>query len=417
MSMPSLAAECGLTHTVVRTTSELDALAPAWADLLARSACNEPMLSPTWLRAWWRIFGPLGRRELCCVLFHEHDRLVGLAPLLRRTHWYRPGLPYRRIEPLGAGEREADAICSDYLNVIVERGYEPDVARSLAQSLLAGCLGPWDEFLVPMMDGDGPMPGLLAQAFRSEGVTAELTATGAAPYASLPATWEQYLANLPKKKRYYVLRAERDFLTWAGSAVHYQVARTVAELEEGKRILHSLHQERWNADEKRGRFHSSRFLAFHDAVMPDLLRLSALELLWLCVGTEPVAAQYNLTWNNKTTFYQCGRKADLPHGVRPGSVLLHYAIRRAIHAGRREFDFLNGLATYKMQLATATRPIVQVRAVRAAGRESLRCRFEAAVADTRSFRKSLRAVTRRFWPRANFRATPPGHSGHDPDRF
>jgi hypothetical protein len=40
------------------------------------------------------------------------------------------------------------------------------------------------------------------------------------------------------------------------------------------------------------------------------------------------------------------------------------AIRRAIEAGRREFDLLADEAFYKLQLTPRSRPLVQVRAAR-----------------------------------------------------
>ena len=76
-----------LTCSVVADPHELDGLAPAWTDLLERSVDNRPMLAPTWLIPWWRIYG--SQRQLRFGLFHDGSRLVGLAPLLSRRYWYR----------------------------------------------------------------------------------------------------------------------------------------------------------------------------------------------------------------------------------------------------------------------------------------------------------------------------------------
>ena len=106
--------------------------------------------------------------------------------------------------------------------------------------------------------------------------------------------------------------------------------------------------------------------------MPAFLKAGALQLLWLTVRDEPIAAIYNILWNGKVYFYQSGRKIDLPSKIRPGLVMQAYALRRAIEAGRREYDFLGGAARYKLQLALASRPLVQFRAVRRALREQAR---------------------------------------------
>src|SRR5205814_1134596 len=158
------------------------------------------------------------------------------------------------------------------------------------------------------MDGEGVLPGLLAAALAQAGLAAHCEPTKACPYLPLPATWEAYLAALPKKKRYGVVRALRDFDQWAGASAEVRRAVTPAELDEGKRILAALHNERWDAAGEPGAFRSPRFTRFHDLVMPQLLDAGALELQWLCVGGEPVAALYAIVWNNKVYYYQCGRK-------------------------------------------------------------------------------------------------------------
>src|SRR5262245_12613011 len=113
-----------LSCSIISDAHELEALAPSWSELVARSATNELTLTPIWLIAWWRTFGRLGRRRLRFMCCHDGRRLVGIAPFLTRTHWYRPAIPFRRMELLGSGEDEADEICSEYLNVLAERGFE-----------------------------------------------------------------------------------------------------------------------------------------------------------------------------------------------------------------------------------------------------------------------------------------------------
>src|SRR5262249_11480134 len=117
----SVVPETVLRCSVLSDPAQLEALRPAWLELLERSAGNEVMLTPMWLLPWWRVFGPLDGRQLRVGLFHQGECLVGLAPLLCRRHWYRPGIPFRRLEPLGCGERPADRVWSDYLNVIARR--------------------------------------------------------------------------------------------------------------------------------------------------------------------------------------------------------------------------------------------------------------------------------------------------------
>jgi CelD/BcsL family acetyltransferase involved in cellulose biosynthesis len=288
---------------------------------------------------------------------------------------------------------EHDGVCSDYLNIIAERGSEARIATAFAEALVEGLFGAWDELVLPALDGHGPMPALLIEALNRAGVSAAQTVTGECPYLSLPASWEDYLQRLPKKKRYGIVRAERDMEAWAAGSLQLSVVSTPADLERGKRVLIDLHNERWAAEDQRGAFQASRFTAFHDALMPKLLERGELELMWLSVHGQPVAAHYNLVVNGKVYHYQCGRRVDVPKGIRPGMVLLAQAIQRAIDAGRCEFDFLAGVAQHKMELTQTTRPLVQVRAVRPCLVERLRAWAERGIRWARSLRSTLSLLT------------------------
>jgi predicted ATP-grasp superfamily ATP-dependent carboligase len=178
----------------------------------------------------------------------------------------------------------------------------------------------------------------------------------------------------------------------AGGAGEPRVATTPAELEEGKGTLMALHGERWGG---RGAFASTRFRAFHDAIMAELLSRGELELAWLTVRGEPCAAVYDILWRGKAYYYQSGRRIDVPRNIRPGIVLLVSLVRRAIDAGRREYDFFGGAYRYKRELATACRTAVRLRAVRR--REGIRERARLLADDGYA---AARAVRRALAPAA-----------------
>jgi len=387
---------------VVTDAARLEALAPDWEALLRDSGTDEPMLSPSWLVPWWGVFGALGGRALRTLALRHEGRLVGLVPLLRRLCWYRPGIPFRRLEMLGTGEEVADEVCSEYLGPLCAPEHEEAVLTALAATLRDGRLGTWDELLFPAMDGPSGLPGKLAAALRGGGLLASEEVMGEAPHVPLPASWNAYLAALPSKRRYLVRHSLRDLDAWAEGPVSLRVAATADDLAEGWRILLELHGERWGGAHG-GAFRSERFTDFHCRVMPSLLERGALELLWLEVAGAPVAIAYNIVWNDKVYFYQSGRRADLPRDVRAGIVLHAHAIRRAIEQGRREYDFLKGAARYKRQLSLASRPLVQVRVQRAPVRERLHELVETAVAILRGH------------PRPAHRPVRPGEDPARPD--
>ncbi|MRG91695.1 GNAT family N-acetyltransferase [Polyangium spumosum] len=335
------------------------------------------MLSPLWILAWWRVFGGTDGRCLRALRITGEGRLVGLLPLVARRVWHR-GVPFRRLEVLPSGEDEADEIVSEYIGLVAERGAEEVVAEAAARALEGGLAGAWDEVVLPAMDGSKRAPFALADALGRRGWMVTLTERGRSPYVTLPRSFEAYLAALPSSRRYLVRRSIRDLEGFARGDLVFSVARTPEELASARDTLVSLHEARWQKDERTGVFVSSKFRAFHDAVMPALLERGALELSVLRAGGEPIAALYNLVWNDKVYFYQSGRRADLPAKLRPGIVAHAMAIRMAIESGRREYDFLGGDVRYKLDLALASRPIVEIRAARRTLRETLRDHAERA---------------------------------------
>jgi CelD/BcsL family acetyltransferase involved in cellulose biosynthesis len=249
------------------------------------------------------------------------------------------------------------------------------------------------------------------EAFRNVGLACVSTATGSASYIPLPASWDDYLQALPSSRRYFVRQSLRRFERWGGNDSQMSLAGDAAGLQEGKRVLAALHQGRWG--EQVGLFGRPRFAAFHDRVMPQLLERGALELMWLSVRGEPVAAAYNIVWDNKVHFYQSGRKVDVPSGVRPGIVLHAHAIRRSIEAGRREYDFLGGGEHYKEQMALADRPLVRLRVFPPSLLEQARAVAERGIAWARVLRRRLRRQSAPV-PAANVPAKEKeGHHGND----
>lgn len=372
-----------LALTVVSEIDALTRISDEWEALLGRSECNEPALAPLWILPWWRIFGTAGGRSLRVGVFRNGGRLVGLAPLVSR--WvFRRGVPLRRLEALPSGEDEREEIASEYIGLVCERGALGDVVEALASGLSRGAFGPFDELVMPAMNGALAEPFVLSRALEQRGLAVSLSTRGLCPYIPLPRTFDAYLGALPSSHRYRVTRSIRDFERWAGGDLVLSRARTEPELLRAREILEKLHETRWREDGTAGVFSAPRFSAFHDEVIPALFTRGALALSTLSARGEPVAALYNVVWNDKIYFYQSGRRVDLPGKLRPGIVAHALAIRAAIEEGLREYDFLGGARRYKTELSLATRPLVTVRAARRSLREALLGGLDRAAARLRA---------------------------------
>jgi CelD/BcsL family acetyltransferase involved in cellulose biosynthesis len=374
----------------------MEGLVPAWRGLLGRAVHAEPVRTPLWLLAWWRQFGERGGRELRTIAVEDCGELVGLVPLVIRNAAYRHAIRVRRVELLGMGEREADEVASDYVGALVARGKQDDVARAVADAIVDGLLGPWDELRLPGMSSEDPFVPRFAEALRGRGLAAPVTRSAEAHFVSLPRTWSTYLRELGSSRRYRVNRSLRELDRWAGrGGWEVRSAVSATDLDEGRRILRDLSAHRLSAAERDGAFAKARFERFHDEVMPRLWAGedgASLDLRWLTVRGRPIAATYSVVFGNKVYFYQSARRTDLPRALRPGIAMHALAIQRSIEAGRREYDFLQGTSRYQRDLAKGCRSLVTLRAVaphlRARAVEAARLIAERAVTQVRCLRRS-----------------------------
>jgi CelD/BcsL family acetyltransferase involved in cellulose biosynthesis len=356
-----------LRSEIIHDAAALARLAVPWRALLDRAAAPSPSKTPTWLLAWWRQFGGVDGRKLCAIALYDAttSELVALIPLCRRTVMVRRVLPIRRVELLATGEDQADEICSDYTGAIVAAGYEEEAAAETARLLVGGRLGGFDQLAMRRMSGEDPFPGALAAALGRAGLQASVEEDSSCPYVPLPKTFEAYRQSLDRDRRYVVTRSLRELDKWAGPAGYSRVvARTPAQLAEGRAILHALHSERWSANGHDGVFASDRFARFHDDVMTALLDGpdGRLELQWLVVAGQPVAVLYNIVYRGRVYFYQSGRKLDVPKGMKPGLAAHALALGAAMEDGHSEYDFLAGNSQYKRQLALAKHSLVTLSA-------------------------------------------------------
>lgn len=381
-----------LRTSISTDPADFDRLTPRWRALLERAVHAQPVMTPLWQRTWWSVFGEAERRTPWIVTVEDGDTLVGVLLLSWRVSSHRAGIPVRRLELLGTGEKEADEICSDYVGAIVARGMDDEVASAIAATLRGAAPTEWDELRMPSMSAEDPLVARLAAALGREGIVTSIEATGECPYIPLPSTWDAYLQALGSSRRYVVTRSLRELEKWAGKGGwELRKARTAEELAEGVKILSELHAERWTSAGKSGVFASDRFRRFHEIVMPRLLAGedgASLDLRWLAVRGEPVAAAYNLIHGGRLQFYQSGRRVDVPKNVRPGIAMHALTIQESIEAGLREYDFLAGASRYKRDLALEARRLVTLRAIapglRARAVEAARVLAERAIARLRA---------------------------------
>jgi CelD/BcsL family acetyltransferase involved in cellulose biosynthesis len=313
------------------------ALRPEWNALLAASVSATPFLTWEWLHTWWRHLS--GSSQLRILAVRAGDELVALAPFRTATSTAR--LPC--LDMLGTGDAG-----SDYLDVIVRPGWEPEALRAMAQfaesqntTLRLTHLGP------------SAMAEQLGDRLHERGWTLATTAGGTCPFIPLTGhTWDTYLATVGASHRANVRRRIRALEQKFD--IRFERVTTEAERHEALPKLMQYHARRFDA---RGTaFHTPAMRAFHDEFSRRALDRGWLRMYVLRVNGAPAAVMYGFLFDQKFYFYQHGFDEHYQqHSI--GLVLMALSIRAAIDEAAVEFDLLWGVEPYKFLWARDRRDL------------------------------------------------------------
>lgn len=348
----------------ITSRDALAGLESEWNALLQRSASDTITLTHQWLSTWWDTFGE--NRELLVLLAREGEKLVGIAPLLRRRV-RRFGVPLRRLEFLASGEAEADEICSDYLDFILEAGREREVLGLMIEFL--GRDSGWDELILTDIAGESPNVELLREIGATRGLSFEITRDQTCIFVPLPGSRDELMRTISSQKR---KRLNKDRRTFAACEMRVQKFDGPNEFDAAFEILVRLHQERWTARGFPGSFSSAKFLRFHRELASKIVPCGWLKIWVMWQEDAPLCAVYDFFYAGKIFHYQSGMSARPTPLISPGMLIWDFALEDAIAGGLSECDFLKGeVGGYKTSWGGQTRPILQLRLARGGPRERL----------------------------------------------
>jgi CelD/BcsL family acetyltransferase involved in cellulose biosynthesis len=320
---------------------ELTGLREEWNGLLARSRADGPMLTWEWVFSWWEAYRDYGvHRELYVLEARQSDRLVGIAPFVRRPA-RQFGLPLTRIEFVGTGEDEADETCSEYLDAIVDRDHQTEAAQSFAEYLLEDRR--WDEIVCRDVRQDcQSVAQLMREALQTAETELHIEEFGGArcPVAILPKSWDEYLSGLSSNSRRLLRHKRREAL--AEAKVEFATASTAEDLTPAFGEFVRLHQQRWRVERKRGCFDSPAFSRFMELLCPRLAASGGVEISSLTMHGDVAVVYFLLKHENRLYYYNSGMDMERWAQFSPGSVCLGYIIEDAIRRGIAEFHFLKG---------------------------------------------------------------------------
>jgi CelD/BcsL family acetyltransferase involved in cellulose biosynthesis len=293
--------------------------------------------SPEWFEAWLLHYGPASDVRVA-VVQGDSSELLGLVPFAIARGRF------------GRTARIAGANLADYLHPVAARDDEAAVAAAAIEAMTRDQTD-WSTLVLDNVDAgarwwaglSGRPDAMLRGRERSASVL---------PYASLPATYDEYLAGRSGSFRRQIRRRDRRLEEAASIVLRPTTERGLtADLE----TFFRLHFGRWN--ERGGSsLQAGRARAFHESLAPRALRAGWLRLLLLEADSEPIAAFYGWRLGGRYAFVQGGfDEAWSKYSV--GLVLHGRVIESAIAEGAEEYNMLLGSEPYKFRFCDSARQV------------------------------------------------------------
>ena len=323
--------------SVITSAWAFTALRPEWNALLRASASASPFLTWEWMHTWWQHMS--GSSQLRMLAIHAGTELVAVAPFRMTTALGR--LPC--LDMLGTGDAG-----SDYLDVIIRRGWESETLAAIEQFVRAQNATLRLTHLAPAAVAEQ-----LANRLGERGWARTTTAGGTCPFIPLAGhTWDSYLATLGASHRANVRRRIRALEQRFD--VHFERVATEATRREALAGLIQYHGRRFNASGTAFNGEASR--VFHDELTRRALDRGWLRMYVLRLNGMPAAVMYGFLYDQKFYFYQHGFDGQYQqHSI--GLVLMALSIRAAIDEAAAEFDMLWGVEPYKFLWARDRREL------------------------------------------------------------
>jgi CelD/BcsL family acetyltransferase involved in cellulose biosynthesis len=357
---------------------EFCSLRERWNEVLMSSSSDCAFLTHEWLSTWWKHLAD--QRQLSILVASDQGRIVGMLPVAERRAQLARMMP-RVLEFLGSG-----LIGSDYLDAIIEGGFEEEVTAAFAQHVHARGL----MLQLSQVRSGSAAVMRLANRLRSSGWRAAESKLNICPYIDLNGlNWQTFLSGLGSNIRKNLNRYLR--LLPSNFEMNVDCVREAERAEAALTTVIELHEKRWRAAGTSEAFQTPAVVEFHR----EFVRLAAengwLRLLILSLNGQPVASLYGLFYGRKFYFYQSGfDPAFSKHSV--GVATMGLSIKTAIEEGALEYDFLHGNEEYKFHWATATRDIARVELYPTHARGRL---YRHAIGLNRAARRMARRVLKK----------------------
>lgn len=326
---------------IVCTEADFDSLQNDWTRLIKINSAHSVFQSWEWQRTWWKYYGI--NHALRIIVAYQDNQVVAILPLYIQSNKLMRILNVNVMRFLGVGGDTSP----DYLGLIGLQDQNEEVLNLIVDVIL-DMKKEWDSLNFTSMETRTVFITKLINKCSKVSYPTKLSVDSNILYVKLKTTWDEYLLDLSSNRRSQIRRSRRKFEKLPGSK--FYIWENGKDLSTAIDHLAKLHLKRWKGRSDSYSFSSSEYLMFHHEVVQllfpkDLIRLCCLEL-----DGNIIAMLYCYKWNGRYYYFQSGIDPDYGH-LKPGSVLMGYAIEQAIIEGQDVFDMLKGDYDFKRSLA------------------------------------------------------------------
>lgn len=323
---------------VVESLQGFDALESEWNLLFDESGLSV-FQSFDWLRTWWKYFGEGSScAHLYIVVIKDGRGLVAIAPFFVQSSPRWGALALRKLCFIGHKD-------SDYLDVLMAKGYESELTELLAAHL-ADFSTEFDLLLLQEIPERSPTSKILYDALSRRQFSGRLYINEYCPRTQLLGSWEATVRSFSSTHRRHINQRRRQLRE--NFAAEFELTSEQKDVSQCMTDFVHLHQGGWNKRGFKGVFSDQRMVPFHQEVAQRCFNRGWLFLAFLRLDGKRIATLYGFRFRDELEYYLGGVDQDsTAMAYSPGSVLHSFAIEAAIKEGKNTYDFMRGRERYK----------------------------------------------------------------------